>query len=152
MLTSDAFRASQSSISSNSRASFRPTWRVKRRSASGSVAHGLSRRASANTPICAHSFHENARGRSATACLSSEICIFDTEEGERFQEFSTETFRWIVGDRPSGRLEQLARRRIECAEVLLMLARALIRDRVELEMNLIDTARKPEREEGAVVP
>ena len=33
-----------------------------------------------------------------------------------------------------------------------MLARALIRDRVELEMNLIDTARKPEREEGAVVP
>src|ERR1044072_8656853 len=107
MLISDAFRASQSSVSPNNRASPRLTWKVKRRSASGSVAHGLSRRASARTPICAHSFHANAWRRSATVTLSSEICIFDTEEGERFQQLSAETFRRIVGDRPPGRSEQL---------------------------------------------
>src|SRR5918911_3317891 len=138
MLTSPAFRANQSSVSSKRRGSLRPTWRVKRRSASGSVAHGLSRCRSAKTPTCAHSFHANARSRSVTSRLSVEICIFDSEEDQCLEQFLAEARRGIVGDRPAGSLEKLVARRIESAEILLVLARSLIRERVELEMNLVE--------------
>src|SRR5919204_3867883 len=151
MLTSPAFRTSQSSASSKSRASLRPTWRVKRRRASGSVAHGLSLRTSAKTPTCAHSFHTNARSRSVASCLSVEICIFDSEEDQRLEQFTAEARGRIVGDRPAGGLEKLVARRIKSTEILLVLTRPLIRGGVELEMNLVEATCKPCGEEAAVL-
>src|SRR5437588_10438301 len=151
MLMSPEFRASQSSVSSKSRASLRPTWRLKRSSASGSVAQGLSRSTSVRIPICAHSFHANARSRSATSFLSAEICIFDPERRECVQQFLTEAGRRIVSDGPPGGIQQFGGRRIERAKILLMLAWPLICNRVKLEMDLVESTCKPDRERAAIL-
>src|SRR5687767_6361806 len=135
-LTSSELAASQSSVSSKSLGSSLPTWSVKRKCASGSATHGLCRRTSARMPIWAHSFQANSRSSRETRSLSAEICTFDSEMGERPEQFRPKALGRVVRNRPVRGLDELVACRLERSQVGLVLARPLIDESVEFEVDL----------------
>src|SRR5579885_2714569 len=150
-LTRRSFTSSQSSVSSKRRGSLRPISNVKRSSASGSAATWSRRLVDAKTPSCAHWSHANSVSRAVTLSLRLEADILNSEVGKRGKELLAESFRRVVRARPACRGEKLVAGRVERTQVGLVLASALIDQRVELEVDLIEAARQMDGERFAVI-
>src|SRR4051812_14826171 len=101
-------------------------------------------------PSCAHWSQRNALTCPSTCALSSEICTVDSEVGEHALERFAVSRRGVVRPRPARGLGELVGGWLQGVEVGKVLARALVHDRVELEVDLVDARGEVDRQRGAV--